>query len=88
MSHDFASSKCRVPSQLRNWIPALVVAVTFLTFLPVLKNTFVEWDNSTLVNNSSYRGIGWLQLQRMATSFESGAYQPLLWLTYSLDYML
>ena len=58
MSHDFASSKCRVPSQLRNWIPALVVAVTFLTFLPVLKNTFVEWDNSTLVNNSSYRGIG------------------------------
>ena len=88
MSHDFASSKCRVPSQLRNWIPALVVAVTFLTFLPVLKNTFVEWDNSTLVNNSSYRGIGWLQLQWMAASFESGAYQPLLWLTYSLDYML
>ncbi|MGH7855036.1 MAG: tetratricopeptide repeat protein, partial [Candidatus Binatia bacterium] len=76
------------PSQLRNWIPAVVVVMTFLVFHPVLKNGFVDWDSATLVDNSSYRGLGLRELQWLIATFQFGQYQPLLWLTFALDYIL
>ncbi|HNW43734.1 MAG TPA: tetratricopeptide repeat protein [Elusimicrobiales bacterium] len=68
--------------------PLLAAAVTFLVFLPSLKNGFVNWDDlQNIVENQNYRGLGWRQLKWMFTTFHLGPYQPLSWLTYGADYL-
>ena len=63
--------------------------MTAITFLPALNNDFVNWDDfDTLVNNSRYQGLGLAQLRWMFTTFFLGHYQPLTWITWSLDYLL
>lgn len=52
----------------REWLaPAIVAAVTLLTFLPgVLQNDFVAWDDDRdLVFNPHFRGLGLTQLRWM-----------------------
>src|SRR5215813_6841809 len=64
-------------------LPALLALVTFLAFLPVLDNGFVNWDDDrNLLNNPDYRGLGWHQLRWMFTAFHLGHYIPLTWLTF------
>jgi len=63
--------------------------VTFLTFLPVLQNGFVYWDDhAVLLENYEYRGFGWENLRWMFTTRHMAHYQPLTWLTYALDFKL
>src|SRR5438132_505855 len=73
-----------------NWVAsAIIVVVTCVTFLPVLENEFVDWDDYfNLVNNPHYRGLGWSQLRWMFTTFHLGPYQPLSWVTLGLDYLI
>ena len=73
-----------------DWVvPALVAVATCVTFLPVLWNEFVDWDDfDNLVNNPRYRGLGPDQLRWMFTTFHMGPYQPLSWMTYGLDYLI
>ena len=69
--------------------PAIIFIVTWVIFLPVLRNEFVDWDDVfNLVNNPHYRGLGWNQLRWMFTTFHLGPYQPLSWMTYGLDYLI
>ncbi len=71
------------------FIPAIILLLTVLAFLPMLQNDFVNWDDfDTLVTNSRYQGLGLEQLRWMFTTFFLGHYQPLTWLTWSLDYLL
>ena len=70
-------------------IPGLVALITFVVFLPALRNGFVNWDDlETLVKNDNFRGFTWSHLSWMFTTFHLGHYQPLSWLTFSLDYLL
>ena len=41
-----------------------------------------------LVNHSSYRGLAWLQLRWMFTTFHMGHFQPLSWVTFAMDYLV
>ena len=77
-------------SDLFSWLaPCSVALVTFLVFAPMMENDFVTWDDyDNLVNNPSYRGLGWNQLGWMFTTFHLGHYQPLSWVTYGLDYLI
>ena len=70
--------------------PALVALASFASFLPVLANGFVNWDDGQhFLENPGYRGLGPAQLRWMFTSFQIGGhYQPLAWLTLGLDYLL
>lgn len=72
------------------WLPPLlVVLVTFVAFLPTLRNEFVNWDDpANLVDNPHYRGLGWPQLRWMFTTFHMGHYIPLTWVTLGVDYLL
>ena len=81
------SDQARWP-RARHVFPALIVLITFSTFLPVLKNGFVDLDNRTLTENFNYRGLGWDELQWMFGDFQFGQYQPLTWLTLALDYSI
>ena len=74
---------------VRGLIPALIAFITFVAFLPTLQNGFVNWDDdSHLLNNSHYRGLGWEQLRWMFTTCLNGSCMPLNWVTYGLDYVL
>ena len=70
-------------------IPGLVALITFVVFSPALRNGFVNWDDlETLVENQNFRGLTWSHLRWMFTTFHMGHYQPLSWVTFSLDYLL
>ena len=72
------------------WLaPTVVALATCATFLPVLWNQFVNWDDyENLVSNPNYRGLGWSQIRWMFTTFHMGHYQPLSWVTLAIDYLL
>ena len=72
------------------WIaPFCVAFVTFIAFIPSLRNGFVSWDDDkNFLGNPHYRGLGVDQLQWMWTTFHMGHYVPLTWMTLGLDYVL
>jgi len=74
---------------LDSWIAFLVALVTFAVFFPALLNEFVNWDDyELLVDNPHYRGLGWEQMRWMFSTFHTGHYQPLSWMTFALDYLI
>lgn len=70
------------------WIGVAIVALTVvIIFVPVLQGEFLHWDDDALfVQNSYYRGLGLAQWQWMCTTFLLGHWQPLSWLSCTLDY--
>ncbi len=63
-------------------IPYALAAVALLVFSPALLNGFVDWDDHVnLVENPSYRGLGWTQIRWMFSSTLMGHYIPVTWLT-------
>lgn len=74
----------------RQWLVLLALALaTFAVFYPGLSNGFVNWDDDLMVlDNPYFRGLGWTQLRWMFTTFHSGHFQPLSWITLGLDYWL
>jgi Tfp pilus assembly protein PilF len=72
------------------WLaPFCVGLVTFIAFVPSLRNGFVSWDDDkNFLANPHYRGLGLDQLSWMWTTFHMGHYIPLTWMTLGLDYTL
>ena len=72
------------------WLaPICVGLVTFIAFIPALRNGFVSWDDDkNFLANPHYRGLGLDQLSWMWTTFHMGHYIPLTWMTLGLDYLL
>ena len=69
-------------------IPVSIFIITIVVFIPTLQNGFVNWDDeSFLVANSNYRGLGWQQFRWMFTTCYLSSCMPLTWVTYSLDYV-
>jgi tetratricopeptide (TPR) repeat protein len=65
----------------------VLVACVWIAFSPVLRNGFVDWDDhKVILENDSFRGLGWEQLRFAFTTFFCGLYQPLGWLFQSLTY--
>jgi len=95
MSNIRASNKSRRQAPFepsaRFWqwgIPILLVVLTVIAFYPALQNGFVNWDDDrNIVENPFYRGLHWTNIQWMFTTFHMGHYQPLTWLTLSIDYL-
>ena len=76
------------PSQTHWAAPLCVTVLTFVAFLPVLQNGFVNWDDAVnFTENVHYRGLGWDQLRWMFGSFSLGLYRPVTWMTFGLDYL-
>ena len=66
----------------------MVAMATALAFLPALANDFVDFDDQTnLVENPSFRGLGPAALGWMFTNLD-GHYLPLTWLSFAVDYQL
>ena len=70
------------------WLPSLTAALTLLAFLPALEATFVNWDDeASFLTNTAYRGLGWAEIRWMFTTTFLGHWSPLIWMTWSLNYV-
>ena len=70
-------------------VPAAIVVIVVISFLPALDGQFLNWDDSTLfTKNHDFRGLGAAQLRWMFTTTLAGHYMPLTWLTLGLNYRL
>lgn len=72
------------------WVlPIGVGIITAACFHRALYNQFVNIDDLIMLDqNESFRGLGLAQLRWMFTTFHTGPYQPLSWLTYAIDYCI
>ena len=70
-------------------VPVLIALATLIVFSGVLRNGFLNWDDDTnLLTNPNYRGLGWANLRWMFTALHLGHYMPLCWLTFAMDYLV
>lgn len=78
----FAVKKSRI------LIPAALITILVLvSFLPSLRNDFVNWDdNLYLAHNQAIRSISWGNLKNISTSFFLTHYQPATIFSYALEY--
>src|SRR5687767_1999385 len=78
-----------LPPWIRFGLPAGIVLITFACFTPALGGAFLNWDdNLVLTDHESWRGLGADQVRWAFTTFRSGHYHPLTWLSFGLDYEL
>ena len=83
-----ALKTAEMPSLGKLWpVWGVLVACVWIAFSPVLSNGFVDWDDHDwILDNHSFRGLGWEQIRFAFTTFNGGVYQPLGWLVQSLTY--
>lgn len=76
-------------SRLGFLAPAVLFVLIMLAFMPVLDAGLVDWDDDDLlIHETRYRTISYQSLQWMFTTSYTGHFQPLTWLSYSLDWSL
>jgi len=85
-----ALKTAEMPGLAKLWpVWGVLVACVWIAFSPVLNNGFVDLDDRDwILENHSFRGLGWDQIQFAFTTFKGGVYQPLGWLTQSLTYAI
>lgn len=67
-------------------VATLLMAATWLVFSPGLANEFVDWDEQVfIVSNPHVQGFTRENIAWAFTTFDSGPYQPLTWLSFQLD---
>lgn len=73
---------------LNSWIVVLFIScVTILFYLPSLRNGFVNWDDPMgIIENYSIRFLNLSFFKWMFTTFLTGNWIPLTWLSFALDY--
>jgi cytochrome c-type biogenesis protein CcmH/NrfG len=74
---------------LRLAVPLCLVGLIFAVFIPALEAGLVGWDDDDLLlNNTLYRTLTPDTIRWMFTTSFAGHFQPLTWLSYSLDWMI
>ncbi|MDP8248645.1 MAG: tetratricopeptide repeat protein [Candidatus Tritonobacter lacicola] len=65
----------------------LIFLLTFITFSPVLKAGFINWDDDeNVVYREEIRSFSLDTLPWLFTNFTVGDFKPLTWTSYMLDY--
>ena len=66
---------------------SVLVICVWIAFSPIFNNGFVDWDDKAqILENHSFRGLGWEQVRFAFTNFTGGVCQPVGWLLQSLTY--
>ncbi len=71
----------------RSWIVAFFIFfLTFLVYVPALKNDFI-WDDALYISdNILIRSLSFASINKMLVSFHAGNWHPLTWLSLAVDY--
>jgi protein O-mannosyl-transferase len=68
------------------FLVGLILAWTLFTFLPILQNDFVNWDDSRMfLENPYHRGSALSELGYAWNSHLLGEFMPVTWMSYTLD---
>lgn len=69
-------------------LPLVLVAATFAAYLPALCADFVTYDDGLYVTENAHvqSGLTTSSIRWAFTNGESGSWQPLTWLSHTLDY--
>jgi protein O-mannosyl-transferase len=72
------------------WLPALfLTAVLGIVYVPLWNNDFVTWDDPLAITDNVYiRSFSWPSVQWMWTTFHTGNWIPLTWMSLALDYQI
>jgi Tfp pilus assembly protein PilF len=66
-----------------------IFLLTLIVYTPTLKNDFVNWDDGRYVyENANIQSLNSKSLYWMLTSFHTGNWHPLTWLSHAIDYAL
>jgi tetratricopeptide (TPR) repeat protein len=65
-----------------------LVALTCVTFWPILNNGFVNWDDPANYLTNGHLGFSTDDLTWAWTTFHLGAYEPLAWMVSSAEYIV
>lgn len=75
------------PLQTALILAGLAGFLTFLFYLPLLGNHFVNWDDPDVISNNVHiRSLDFTSFRWMFTSFYQGFWTPLTWFSLALDY--
>ncbi len=70
-------------------VAVVTAAFTYLAYLPALDNGFVPWDDPDYItDNHHIDHLDAASLRWMATTFHTGNYHPLTWLSHAVDITL
>ncbi|MCX6304735.1 MAG: tetratricopeptide repeat protein [Bacteroidetes bacterium] len=74
-------------ANLLNWKVLLLIAVSFIAFIPSLNNEFVNWDDIVyIMNNDMITTFSWAHLRQIFSTYFMGNYHPFILLSFSLDF--
>src|SRR5262245_34809628 len=77
------------PPWIRIIIPSIVTILAFVAFWPALQAQFINYDDiANIADNPYIRGFGPDNLRWMFTTTMLGNYQPIVWLSWALDYQI
>ena len=66
-----------------------IFLVTFLLYLPALRNDFVNWDDDTYIyENTNINALNLRALYWMVTTLHASNWHPLTWLSHAVDYSI
>ncbi|UCC30202.1 MAG: tetratricopeptide repeat protein [Phycisphaerales bacterium] len=83
------AARTAAPTVWRFIVPVALAVLVAIVFVPALDATFVDWDDDDLLfYNTRYRTLSADSLRWMFTTSFAGHFQPLTWLSYSLDWVL
>ena len=71
------------------WVGAILIfLLTFIVYIPALKNEFINWDDPRYVyENRNIHSLNFQSLYWMLTSFHASNWHPLTWLSHTIDYV-
>ena len=80
----------RLPDAWDRRLGALLVGlITFIVYLPALRNGFVNWDDPDYVyENQNIQSIDSRSLGWMFSTFHLQIWHPLTWLSHAVDYVI
>lgn len=72
------------------WVwPLFLVLAVILFYLPVLQNDFVNWDDKdAITDNPAIRRFDWAFVKWAFTTYATGNWMPLTWLSFALNYLM
>jgi tetratricopeptide (TPR) repeat protein len=70
-------------------IASLVGVVTFIVYLPALRNEFINWDDKAYVyENPFIRSLDTGLLRSAFLNFHASNWHPLTWISHAIDYSI
>jgi tetratricopeptide (TPR) repeat protein len=74
---------------IKYYLAASVSLITFIIYLPTLRNEFVMWDDSRYIfENSHIRSFDMALFKWAFCDFYAGNWHPLTWISHALDYVV